>query len=91
MRPSRPKLNHRPDVYAASVRAHGAQPLRLAQTLQSLGWSLADAAWAAVHWTPEWLAAAIATEKQGRGNKRPSLSDEVVTPPEDKAPIGQAV
>ena len=89
MRPSRPKLNHLPGVYAAIVQEHGAQPLRLAQTLQSLGWSLADAAWAAVHWSPEWLAAAVATEKQGRGIKPPSLSDEVVTPLQDKALAGQ--
>ena len=89
MRPSPPKLNHPLDMYAAIVQAHGAQPLRLAQTLQSLGWKLADAAWAAVHWTPDWLAAAIAAGKQCRGIKLPSLSDEVVTPLEDKAFTGQ--
>lgn len=78
MRTLRPKLNHPPDVYVAIVKEHGAQPVRMAQTLQSLGWTLADAAWAAVNWTPEWLAAAIATEKQGRGIKLHSLSDDAV-------------
>ena len=81
MRARRPKLNHPPHVYAAIVQEHGAQPLRLAQTLQSLGWSLADAAWAAVNWTPEWLAAAIATERQKRGIKLPSPSEDAATLP----------
>ena len=66
MRKPLPKLTHTPEVLAAILQEHRAEPLRLAQSLQSLGWTLADAAWAAVNWSPEHLAEAIASEKQRR-------------------------
>jgi hypothetical protein len=40
--------------------------VRLAHCLQQLGWSLADAAWAAVNWPLTWMAAAIANERDVR-------------------------
>ena len=47
----------------------------MAELLQSCGWSLGDAGWAAVNWDITWLAAAIANEREERGAKLTSLSD----------------
>ena len=66
MRPARPKLHHPPETYAAILREHRDDPMRLAERLQHFGWSLADAAWVAVHWPPLWLAAAVAEARAAR-------------------------
>ena len=75
----KPKLSHPPEIYAAIVQNHRADPVRLAQTLQALGWSLADAAWASVNWSSEWMAAAIAAEKEGRKMKLHMLSEDALS------------
>ena len=74
----KPKLDLPSEIYAAIVREHGSDSLRLAQSLQSLGWSLVDAARAAVDWPLEWIAAAVATEKQRRGMKLHTFSPEAL-------------
>ena len=75
MRPDKPDHKHPPEVHAAIAKEHGYDPVRMAQLLQQLGWTLADAAWAAVNWETSWLAAAIANEKVARGMKPTSLSE----------------
>lgn len=75
MRLVKPKLNHPAEIYLAILRQNGSDAVRLAQRLQQLGWTLADAAWAAVNWDTTSLAAAIATEREARGLKPSSLSE----------------
>ena len=72
---AQPKLNHPAEVYVAILRQHGGDAVRLAHRLQHLGWPLADAAWAAVHWDTTSLAAAVAAAREARGLKPCSLSD----------------
>ena len=74
----KPKLDLPPEVYAAIVRDHGSDALRLAQSLQSLGWPLVDAARAAATWPLEWIAAAVATEKEKRGIKLHTFSPDAL-------------
>ena len=69
-----PPFRHPPEVYLAIVREHQDSPVRTAQRLQSCGWTLTDATWAAVHWSPLWLATAIANERAGRDARVTSLS-----------------
>ena len=73
---SPPKLNHPMETLAAIAQEHQAEPLRLARSLQSLGWGMVEAAWAAARWPTEWLEAAIAGEKQARGTKLHTLLDD---------------
>ena len=75
MRLAKPKLNHPAEIYIAILRENESDPMRLAQRLQQLGWTLADAAWAAVNWDATLLAAAVADQRQARGLKPTSLSD----------------
>ena len=75
MRLPKPPFQHPPEVYHAIVREHQDNPMRMAERLQACGWTLADAAWAAVHWNPLWLAAAIADERATRDAKVTSLSE----------------
>lgn len=79
MRIKKPKMDLAPEVYAAIVQDHGSDALRLGQSLQSLGWTLADAAWAAVNWSLEWMAAAVAVEKQKRNMKLHTFSEAALT------------
>ena len=75
MRLPKPPFRHPPEVYHAIVREHHDNPVRMAERLQACGWTLADAAWAAVHWNPLWLAAAIANERAHRDAKVTSFSE----------------
>lgn len=75
MRLPKPKFKHPPEIYAAIIAEHRDNPVRMAERLQACGWSLADAAWAAVHWDLRTMAAAIANERAERGTKPTSLSD----------------
>ena len=75
MRLPKPPFRHPQEVYLAIVREHQDNPVRMAERLQACGWTLADAAWAAVHWNPLWLAAAIANERATRGATVTSLSE----------------
>ena len=75
MRLPKPQAKHSPEVYQAIVQEHHGDPVRMAERLQSCGWGLADAAWAAVHWDITWLAAAIANERAKRATKPTNLSE----------------
>ena len=75
MRLPKPPFQHPPEVYLAIVREHQDNPVRMAERLQACGWTLADAAWAAVHWNLTWLAAAIANERATRAASVTSLSE----------------
>ena len=92
MRPARPKLHHPPETYAAILRAHHEDPIRLADTLIDLGWSLGAAAHAAMHWPPLWLAAAIANTRAARDAPPPPPPPRKTTrvirrsPPRSKPP-----
>ena len=79
MRLPNPPFRHSPEVYLAIVREHQNNPVRMAHRLQHFGWTLADAAWAAVHWNPTWLAAAVANERATRGTSLTTLSDAQLT------------
>jgi hypothetical protein len=56
MRIPKPKFKHSPEVLGDIIKANGSDPVRLAHCLQQLGWSLGDAAWAAVNWPLTWMA-----------------------------------
>jgi hypothetical protein len=71
----KPKFKHSPEVHADIIQANGSDAVRLAHCLQQLGWTLADAAWAAVNWPLTWMAAAIANERDVRGTEAASLLD----------------
>ena len=73
MRLPKPKSKHSSEVLAEIIKANGSDPVRLAHCLQQLGWSLADAAWAAVNWPLAWLAVAIANERDVRSTEAASL------------------
>ena len=75
MRLLKPSFQHPPEVYLAIVREHHNNPVRMAERLQACGWTLADAAWAAVHWNLTWLAAAVANERATCGTSITTLSD----------------
>ncbi len=75
MHPRKPPFKHQPEVYRAIVQEHQSNALRMAERLQSCGWTLADAARAAVNWDFRTLAAAIANERVKRGAKPTNLSD----------------
>lgn len=75
MRLPKPSFEHPLDVYSAIMHEHRDSPLRMAERLQACGCTLADAAWAAVHWRPIWLAASIANECASRAAKITSLSE----------------
>ena len=75
MRLPKPQAKHPPEVYQAIVQEYHGDPVRMAERLQSCGWGLADAAWAAVHWDLTWLAAAIANERVKRDTKPTNLSE----------------
>lgn len=79
MRLPKPPFRHPPEVYLAIVREHQDNPVRMAERLQACGWTLADAAWAAVHWNPLWLAAAIANERATRATTITNLSETELT------------
>ena len=66
MRLPKPKMLHPPEVYAAVVAEHRGDPMMMAQRLEQLGWSPADAAWAAMNWDVALLAAAIVHEREKR-------------------------
>ena len=75
MRIPKPKTNHPPEVYEAILRECGHRPVRLGEHLQACGWTMADAAWAAVNWDLPTLAAALANERANRNMKPTNLSD----------------
>ena len=66
MRLPKPKMPGPPEVYAAVVAEHRSDPMMMGQRLEQLGWSLADAAWAATNWDASLLAAAIVHEREKR-------------------------
>ena len=71
----KPQTQYPPEIHEAIMREHRSDPMRMAACLQACGWSLAEAAWAAVHWDVSWLAVAIANERAARGAKPTNLSD----------------
>jgi hypothetical protein len=75
MRIPKPKFKHPAEVHAEIIKANGNDAVRLAHRLQQLGWTLADAAWAAVNWPLTWLAAAIANERDVRSIEAALLLD----------------
>ncbi len=80
MRLPKPRCCHPPEIYQAIIREGGNSHIRLAQHLQSCGWTLADAGWAAANWDLPTLAAALANERAQRNMRLTTLSDaEVAT------------
>ncbi len=75
MRLPKPKRAHPPEIYRAIMRECGDSSIRLAQHLQSCGWTLAAAGWAAANWDLPTLAAALANERASR-NIRPTMLPE---------------
>ena len=75
MRLPKPKRSHPPEIYQAIIQECGNCNIRLAQHLQSCGWTLADAGWAAASWDLPTLAAALANERATRNIKPTTLSD----------------
>lgn len=75
MRTQKSSFKHPPEVRLAIIREHRECPLRMAELLQRCGWSLGDAACAAVNWDIMGMAEAIADEREKRGAKLTNLSD----------------
>ncbi len=75
MRIPKPKFKHLPEVYQAIIAEHRHSEVRMAERLQACGWTLADAAWAAVNWDLRTMAAAVANERAARDAKPTSLSE----------------
>ena len=75
MRIPKPKFMHPTLVYQAIIAEHRNSEVKMAERLQSCGWTLADAAWAAVNWDLHTLAAAVANERAARDMKLTNLSD----------------
>lgn len=75
MRRTKPKFKHAPEVYHAIIAEHRHSEVRMAERLQACGWTLADAAWAAVNWDLRTMAAAIANERDAHKAKLTHLSD----------------
>ena len=65
--PPPPKLNHPPAVYEAICREHEQSTWKMGRTLLQVGWSADDVADAELNWPWTWLAAAVANERQSRG------------------------
>lgn len=61
-----PKFFHPPEVYEAIIREHRESPLRMGEVLMACGWSIGDAAWAAVNWDLRTMAAVVAHERAKR-------------------------
>lgn len=76
MRLPKPKFKHPPEIYVAIIKEHRDNAVRMAERLQAFGWTLADAAWAAVNWDLRTLAAAVANERASRDSKLTNLSDD---------------
>ena len=74
MRIPKPETNHPPEVYEAIIHECGHRSVRLGEHLQACGWTMADAAWAAVNWDLPTLAAALANERAKRNMKPTKLS-----------------
>ena len=75
MRLPLPKLEHPPEIYEAIVREYHGKDVRMAEVLMACGWTMVDAAWAAVNWDLRTVAAAIANERAKRKVRLTSLSD----------------
>ena len=75
MRLPAPKFEHPPEIYQAILREHRENPVRMGEFLMACGWTIGDAAWAAVNWDLRTLAAAIANERTKRNLKLAPLSD----------------
>ena len=75
MRLPLPEREHPPELYEAIVRECHSKDVRMAEILMSCGWTMVDAAWAAVNWDLRTLAAAIANERAKRKVRLTSLSD----------------
>ncbi len=75
MPPNKPPLRHPPEVLEAIIQEHTGDPVQMACRLHYFGWTLAEAAWAAVHWDLPTLAAAVAKERAARDSKLTNLSD----------------
>ena len=75
MRMPKPKFEHSAAVYQAIIAEHRDSEMKMAERLRSCGWTLADAAWAAVNWDLRTLAAAIANERARRKSSLTNLSD----------------
>ena len=73
-----PRLEHSPEIYEAILQEHRSSPVRMGEFLMACGWTIGDAAWAAVNWEPHTMAAAIANERVRRSLKLTSLSDREV-------------
>ena len=74
MRLLTPKFEHPPEIYQAILREYRENPVRMGEFLMACGWSIGDAAWAAVNWDLRTLAAAIANERAKRNLKLTPLS-----------------
>ena len=73
-----PKFVHPPEIYRAIIREHQESPLRMGEVLMACGWTIGDAAWTAVNWDLQTLAAAIAHERAKRHVQLTMLSEEEV-------------
>lgn len=74
MRLPAPKFEHPPEIYQAILREYRENPVRMGEFLLACGWTIGDAAWAAVNWDLRTLAAAIANERTKRNLKLTSLA-----------------
>ncbi len=89
MRLPTPELRHPPEVYQAIIAEHEGSAERLGARLEQLGWSMAEAAWAAVNWSFTWLAAAIASERERRGMIPTALPPNGPHRPRGQRPLGE--
>ncbi len=75
MRLPRPKFAHPPEIYQAIYTEFRENPVRMGEYLMACGWTIGDAAWAAVNWDLRAIAATIANERVKRSLKLTSLSE----------------
>lgn len=75
MRLPLPKFEHPEEIYEAIIRENHSRDVRMAEILMSCGWTMVDAAWAAVNWDLRTMAAAIANERTKRKVRLTPLSE----------------
>ncbi len=75
MRLPNPKFAHPPEIYQAIIQEHRSSETRMGEYLMACGWTIGDAAWAAVNWDLRTMAAAVANERAKRDLKLTSLAE----------------
>ena len=78
MRLPKPKFAHPAEIYQAIIQEHRSSETRMGEFLMACGWTIGDAAWAAVNWDLRTMAAAVANERAKRNLKLTSLAESEV-------------